>query len=253
MEMYRGHLETLTSKMQVFCLDPSYKDFVEICDYPKLRNEQGPSFDIWRDCCIMKYGKYWPITDGFDEVAFAKNISRLKTRLSVSPRRSSLDQMWFCFFATGELEYLECAYQVGGDSSLGEDAVTIYYDIRKTYESYLSNYDWNNWNQHATVRAAADRGVMLEPSAKTVFASLDKLIQDHINAMDLDTNLSDAGRRQLEQYQEDADILAKKFSSMPIETNSSESVSSNSTQTARLKKANAIFDELAAKVVIKKK
>ena len=251
MDAYKKQLETLTSKQQVFCLNPRYADFLEICNYTKLCNEQGPSFEIWRWCCLSKYGTAWGLLP-IDEAAHKKRLHQLKTRLVMNPRRSILDQMWFCFFATGEFKYLRRAYEVGADSKLGNDAVTIYYDVRNTYESYFNKAE-ENWDQNETVYSANKLGNPLT-FQKNVFVRLDELIQERLKALDQDPSLTEAGRTHLMKYQQDADEFVKKLkANQPIKETETDVVTPKSNQKDRLKKANSIFDELSSKLVIKKK
>ena len=185
-------LELLIIRMQTFCLDPKWENFLEINEHTRLKNEQGHVFDHWKYACLSKYGQCWahwndhPLLQNLEAAdAKAQDMGRrLQTRLKVQPRPVLLDRMWYMFFATGDISCLREAYAVGGSSNheLAINAVEMYQKFRNFYEEKIAqalehNSDWFTTHD---VCAAADELEIENPieHVPTVFEDLSKEIDN---------------------------------------------------------------------------
>ena len=158
---FKKQLQLDTLRMQMFCLDPTFSNFLKIIENKKLQNEQSGVFDFWKKACIAHYGEAWSdyyehdlLNDDniFETREELKDITRrLQTRLRVSPRPILLDRMWYLFFATGDPICLREAYSVGGSSSVGThelalNAVEMYQQFRNIYEEKINEVLTSNPN-----------------------------------------------------------------------------------------------------------
>lgn len=192
--------ELLTLRMQTFCLDPKWQNFIEIIYNKNIQNEQSDVFEYWKKACLAKYGYFWTEwyehellePDVLDEI-ISETVDmsrRLQTRLQVQPRPVLLDRMWYLFFATGDLGCLREAYSVGGSQSsksLAINAVEMFQKFRNFYESKIADALRNdvNYFEHHEIAEIASELELPNPMAglKDVFSKLDKSIEDAMNRL----------------------------------------------------------------------
>lgn len=158
--------ETLTLRMQFFHLDPKWKDFLEICDCAKLRNEQSHVYDIWRLGCLVTYSVYWvehycdhPLLESTAQEQHLEEFKDLEEKLikklNSYPSSTTLDQVWYLYFATGDYKYLKAAFEVAGHNKtkpgLREDAISMYSTIEEKYSEKINealNHDPKYFDNH---------------------------------------------------------------------------------------------------------
>lgn len=158
--------ETLVLRMQFFCLDPKKRNFYEICDDAGLQREMADYMPIWKMACIHQYGKFWDIQEEEYEEnrkAFVQETKRLYSRLLISPSSIGLDRMWYLFFATGDINALEAAYSVAGNTSakqnLREYAADRFTTFKEEYERKIAEAlerDPNYFKRHETCAGEPD-------------------------------------------------------------------------------------------------
>ena len=198
--------ETLTLRMQFFHLDPKWKDFLEICDCAKLRNEQSYVYDIWRLGCLTTYGVYWveqycdhPMLDPDARAKYLEEFTDLEEKLikklNSYPNSTALDQIWYLYFATGDYKYLKAAFEVAGHDKtkpgLREDAITMYSTIEERYAEKITEalqHDPKYFDNHDcyTVRSAkynwdrlkAEIGIKSAEINETGDAEIDEILSE---------------------------------------------------------------------------
>lgn len=143
----KQEVETLTLRMQFFHLDPKWNNFKEICACRKLCNEQGHVIELWRLGCLAEYGEWWagqyddPLLNqtarGENLCKYSEQVEDLLSRIVKRPTSTMLDKIWYLFFATGNYNFLETAFHVGGNRQckpgLRDDAVIMFDTIRSQY------------------------------------------------------------------------------------------------------------------------
>ncbi len=139
---HKQQTETLALRMQFFHLDPKWTDFLEICDCVKLRSE--PVFDLWRLGCLITYGVDWVESDAREQhlEEFTELEEKLIKKLNSYPNSTTLDQVWYLYFATGDYKYLKAAFEVAGHDKtkpgLREDAISMYSTIEEQYAEKIA-------------------------------------------------------------------------------------------------------------------
>lgn len=201
----REHTELLTLRMQLFCIDPKWQNFLEICDHKKLISEKSDVIKFWKNACISKYGTCWAVnyehpmlTDDaiFEATQNIKDMgSRLQTRLKVRPRAVSLDSMWYMFFATGDLSCLREAYSVGGSQSpVAVNAVEMYQKFRNVFETKLKDAlesDSDYFNNHEVAQAAKQNGQKNPMMSSDIFDQFDNEIKTAMSSLRTARELGD--------------------------------------------------------------
>jgi hypothetical protein len=147
----RKQLETDVLRMQFFCLDPKWENFNEICNNRKLASEQGENLDTWRDAAITTYGKAWNEIYGVERTGLSptvldqareryhKNIRTISSRLLLRPNRANLDKMWYFFFATGNIHFLQACFETAGNSRAAHDLALTAADMFDTFRTEYKN------------------------------------------------------------------------------------------------------------------
>lgn len=120
---HMARVESLTKSMQMFCLDPKYEKFQEICQCDSILRREGDDFKAWKMACLFKYSEWWEreqdnesdkiLTNEynvFEEILCKKAIE--------SPTQTIATQVFHLFCATGELKYIDLYYQCMGHERL---------------------------------------------------------------------------------------------------------------------------------------
>lgn len=194
MDEYKQKLNTLTLKMQFFCLDPQYSDFVEICNSTKLKNEQGTNFDIWRLATISKYG--------FEDnkliiQRFNTLVKRITSRMIIRPTTGYLDRLWYVFFATGEYQYLEYLFKAAGNESATAEFRDIAID---RYQTFTNEY--KKKIKEGLEKCRDSEGIKHLDRVRRVFDQLQKSIDEKTKELNESRSNSDNLRQNVKELQD---------------------------------------------------
>lgn len=218
-EQYKKELETLTLRMQFFHLDPQYNHFKEIINHKKLCSEQAHVIDWWKTACLIEYGDEWAKTydmkdfwinglgvdnSGFSDLSgfsvektgilqkYTKDTTDLIKKHDKRPTPTSLDQIWYLFFASGDYKYLKIGFETAGNmaASMGlrDDALRMFEGIREQYmekireakerdSAYFANHDMPN------TRNAEARWLELD---KEIQSKMQQLDDEKVDDSDID-------------------------------------------------------------------
>jgi hypothetical protein len=187
-------LETLTLRMQFFCLDPKLENYREISNNTKLKNEQAELFDIWNWAVLAKYGKMWDLNQSIIQDAenkFQKESQKTVSMLLYRPTGRLLDKIWYIFFATGELNALQSAFEIAGNpktsKELKENALKMFDTFHDEYRKRIIQTKTENPNffeNHETREINSDPPALL---SSQVFERFDELLKQKTNEIkDLD-------------------------------------------------------------------
>jgi hypothetical protein len=102
--------------MQFYCLDPDKKKYDEICNFTRIKMDVGDSFKIWK----------MSVDQDSD---YQKERDRLLKKLVTSPTPSTVDAVWYMFFATGDTNLLLPLYEVCGHRSISADNSKMFMDM----------------------------------------------------------------------------------------------------------------------------
>ena len=259
-------LELDTLRMQMFYLEPYFEYFLEILDNTKLT--QSSNIDCWKNACLAQYGSTWavdyehPILSD-ESIANAQEwiqtmITKLQYRLKINPRAGSLDNMWYIFFATGDLGCLREVYQVGGSGGkIAVIAVEQYQNFRNIYERKLKDVglDINVFKQlddeisaaMTQLRDAQTLGDPISPEMKKVLDADDGLDRNRLDVLkkfispDLENTL-----KQIANEQKKMDNLDSKGNPMPkgyVEY-------TKRREQKELKRVSELFDKVASTFIV---
>jgi len=278
--------ELLTLRMQTFCLDPKWQNFIDIIYDKKIQNEQSDVFDYWKKACLAKYGYFW--TEWYEHELLKPDVldkittetidmsRRLQTRLQVQPRPVLLDRMWYLFFATGDLGCLREAYSVGSSQNsktLALNAVEMFQKFRNFYESKIADALKNDvkYFEHHEIAEIASELELPNPleGLRDVFSKLDKTIDDAMNRLHeardvgddispemqkiLDTTLDKNHLDLLKQFMVD-DIDISKTKKQKVDSNGKPIPDGYVEYTKRvekkeLKRLGSLFDKIAEQTI----
>jgi hypothetical protein len=133
-------MEIDIANMRFFCLNPSYENFKSINNNKTLIMREGESYRIWYDTVLGLYGDRWGLDTA--NIDIGKMIGSLQAKMLLRPTKSLLEQTWAVFFASGNIDILSMAFEVGGNARaskiLREDAVRMFTTVRDEYQSYAA-------------------------------------------------------------------------------------------------------------------
>lgn len=205
---FQKELETLTLRMQFFHLDPQYSHYKEIISHTKLGREQEHVLEWWKLACLVEYGDAWKefIGDKINGLPreqalnkYVREVTDLIKKHDTRPTSTSLDRIWYLFFASGDYKYLKIGFETAGNMAaspgLRDDALKMFETIRDQYAgnileakkhdpNYFKNHEMPNTRGAETVWQDLDREIQgkmtqLQDEDKTVDDSeIDKLIQN---------------------------------------------------------------------------
>jgi len=163
----KQEVDTLTLRMQFFHLDPKWKNFLEICNNNKLKLDQSHVFEHWRLGCLTTFHDYWVeqwgdthplLKEEVEEeqiLQFAALEEELNKRLAAAPKTTTLDQIWYMYFATGEYKYMKAAFEIAGHPrakpGTRDDAIIMYTTIQEKYAEKIAealDHDPNYFANH---------------------------------------------------------------------------------------------------------
>lgn len=126
--------------VKFFCLNPKY----EI--YKKSGARNG---DIWDVSVLATYGEIYQkngiVIDNLDRFKnkFKKTVNKISTSLLNKPNRKNLNKIWQIFFVTGELQFLQIAYNVTknpkASQTLKDFASQLFDEYRESYEVKITS------------------------------------------------------------------------------------------------------------------
>lgn len=121
LEKRKKDFERCSLNMQFYCLDPDPKKYEEICNFTRIKMDVGESFNIWKKCVDGEYNDI---------------RQQMLTKLISSPTPSTVDCVWYMFFATGDTNLLLSLYEVCGHKNLSEKDSKMFMDmyIQFTFE-----------------------------------------------------------------------------------------------------------------------
>jgi hypothetical protein len=153
LKQYRKNVELLTKRMQFFCLDPQYNNFVEICNCNKLKSEQNHVFDIWKTTALACNGMRWISEFGERKdlnkniirdalILFIKNDENVLKLFNENPTDTRLDRIYYMFFASGRYKYLKACYEAivneKAKKKFIDIAVQMYDTIQEEYSEKIN-------------------------------------------------------------------------------------------------------------------
>ena len=197
----------LIKYMQFFNLCPDVNVYHEIISNVKLKNELGDPFDMWKKAVDNKYGSLWNlVVDG----SFNDEIKKIKTSIITKPTTRLLDIIWYIFFATGDMEYLQIAFEVSGDQKsskpLREIALETFQNVKQQYKDKILSINKSH-PTHFTNHVIKD--VLLN---STVFDRFDEIIdkktKDVFNKLKTD-NTKEEEKKKLNDASDKFDEIAK--------------------------------------------
>lgn len=109
----KQQFEELSLKMQFFCLSPNEEVYRKICANKKIQIDIGNAFEAWRMAVNVKH-KY----DEVDIHEFRQLLDKLYRSAFEHAKASTVDSIWYMFFATGDVNILQGLYPALGDTKL---------------------------------------------------------------------------------------------------------------------------------------
>lgn len=220
---HKKEIEDLKNQMFKFCLNPLPEVFEAIRKNARVHDTDG--YDLWERAVIVSYSKIWekmgystiPHLSASAEKEYITEMERLVTRAKMQPRQIILDKMLMVFCATGDVDYLQTIYEIGGDISASEKlrgmALDSYTHIRNEFDDYTSNeklrdIDWVNNHKVMTTAKVMGLGNTIADAADA-FAEIDRRINDHLRAMERDNTVDE---KIVDEFRKAAQDVTQKFS-----------------------------------------
>lgn len=267
--------EKLTLQMKTFCLNPSWNIFKNICENETIKKNK--SFSIWRAACIISYVDSWAENKAFPDNSkymikkdeFVKYYTDEGKKIIVdiqnAPTIALLNHIWFMFYATGEIGFLQTAFEVGGtDCSkvLQDTAVDLYNRSKSLFMKRITTINCNvapkfeyeddnviNLSKHLIKHADEYKNLSkVVINAYTIFDRFEHKISD-LTAQHIESKgESDPENDELQNGLEDISSFLQKYPGFTDKDDSDEAIPETNTKkeiSDDLKEVEDVFNEVA--------
>jgi hypothetical protein len=141
-------------KLLEFSLDPSVENYNKIVSSKKTQNTLAEFFTAWQPAVLLQHydDPAWEAVEKKPKSILEEEVKKIKvdvmSKLVALPRLGLLFYAWGLFFATGELSYLESAFEVAGNSrssgSVKSIAIKLFEDTKDYYNGVENVHEMRN-------------------------------------------------------------------------------------------------------------